>query len=98
MITALSVWWAWITFGLGLLMMEALVPAYIFLGFAIGAIVTGLIIVLNLPGTGWIINSIPVTLVFFSLVSGASWIALRLSFGPRRGRVKSFDRDINDDP
>ena len=96
MITALSVWWAWITFGLGLLIMEALVPAYIFLGFAIGAIITGLIMWINLPGTNWINTSVPVTLVFFSLVSGASWIALRLSFGPRRGRVKFFDRDIND--
>ena len=39
-----SVWWVWIVAGFLIGGLEILVPGYIFLGFAIGAVVTGIMI------------------------------------------------------
>ena len=36
-----NVWWVWIVAGFSLGVLEILAPGYIFLGFAIGALVTG---------------------------------------------------------
>ena len=35
-------WWAWIVLGFALGVLEILVPGFIFLGFAIGAVLTGI--------------------------------------------------------
>jgi uncharacterized membrane protein YgcG len=39
-----SIWWVWIVAGFLLGMLEIIVPGYIFLGFAIGAVVTGILV------------------------------------------------------
>jgi len=76
-------------FVLGIL--EVAVPGFIFLGFAIGAVVTGGLIWAGVLGA-----NLPFLLLVFALASLAGWVALRQLFGVRKGQVKIWDRDIND--
>ena len=85
-----SAWWAWMAFGFALGILEVLVPGFVFLGFAIGAVVTGIILLAGL------ITSLPLLLFVFALVSLASWLVLRKVVGVRQGQVKMWHSDIND--
>lgn len=86
-----SVWWVWVVAGFVIGALEVVVPGYIFLGFAIGAVMTGLFL-----GFG-ILSGGPAFLVLtFALCSVVAWLALRRTMGVRRGQVKVWDRDIND--
>ena len=85
-------WWAWIVLGFALGVLEILSPGYIFLGFAIGAVVTGVLVGLGLPA------SLPLLALIFAVISVVAWLALRRSMGIREGQVKIWDRDINDKP
>jgi membrane protein implicated in regulation of membrane protease activity len=87
-----GVWWVWMTGALVLAFLEVMVPGYIFLGFAIGAAVTGLLLLVAGPFVG-----LPGLLVIFALLSLVAWIALRQVLGVRQGQVKFWDRDINED-
>ena len=84
-------WWVWIVAGFALGVLEVLVPGFIFLGFAIGAVVTGILVGFSLFG-----GSLPLMLLVFSLVSVGAWLVLRRVMGGRHGQVKLWDRDIND--
>ena len=84
-------WWAWVAAGLGLGLLELVIPGYVFLGVSMGAVATGLLVALGLDGT-----SAPVLLMVFAMLSLVSWIAVRRVAGVRRGQVKRWDRDIND--
>lgn len=86
-----SLWWVWLAAGVGLGILELLAPGYVFLGFAIGAGIVG-----GLLATGVSVG-LPILLVIFALLSLVSWLALRKVFGVRKGQVKVWDRDINDD-
>ena len=86
-----SLWWVWVAGGFALGILEVLMPGYIFLGFAIGSMLTGALIGLGVMG-----GNLPALLVVFALASLAAWAALRRPFGLRRGQVKIWDRDIND--
>jgi len=86
-----DIWWVWIAAALGLAILEVLAPGFIFLGFALGAAVVGI-----LMGVG-IGASLPWLLVVFAVVSLISWIVMRRAFGIRKGQVKVWDRDINED-
>ena len=86
-----SLWWVWVAGGFALGILEVLMPGYIFLGFAIGAALTGVLVWLGLMG-----SNLPALLVVFALASLAAWAVLRRAFGLRRGQVKIWDRDIND--
>lgn len=92
-----SAWWVWVLAGLGLAVLEIVVPAYIFLGFAIGAVATGLILWVGGPLAAMLAGSWPLTLLVFALLSGAAWLGLRQWLGVRRGQAKIWDRDINED-
>ena len=83
-------WWIWVVGGVALGVLELLVPAYIFLGFALGAVVTGGLVALGIPG------SLPLALMLFAGLSLLSWGALRAALGRRAGDVKVIDRDINE--
>ncbi len=85
-------WWIWMVAGLVLAIAEVLIPAWIFLGFAIGAFLMGVMIWLGI-GSGL---SLAWSLVIFAVLSLIAYIALRQVFGIRRGQVKVWDRDIND--
>ncbi len=85
-----SVWWIWVVAGLLLGIVEILVPGFVFLGFAVGAVAIGLLIWIGLEA------GLPLLLVLFALMSLAVWLALRRMFGLPSGSVKIWDRDIND--
>lgn len=84
--------WVWVVAGIALAVLEVLAPGYIFLGFAAGAMVTGILVWLGVLGSGW-----PILAFVFAVVSLVSWWALRRIFGLPNGQVKIWDRDINDD-
>lgn len=86
-----SLWWVWVAGGFALGILEVLMPGYIFVGFAIGAALTGALVWLGVMG-----SNLPALLVVFALASLAAWAVLRRAFGLRRGQVKIWDRDIND--
>lgn len=86
-----AVWWVWVVAGFTLGIVEVLVPGFIFLGFALGAVATG-----ALMGVGLLGSSLPVAALVFALASLAAWIGLRAAFGRREGQVRLWDRDIND--
>lgn len=85
-----GLWWVWLAGAVVLGILEVVVPGFVFLGFAAGAAVTGVLLVLGLS------VSLPTLLLIFALVSLASWLVMRKLFSLRRGQVKIWDRDIND--
>lgn len=90
--TLAGTWWAWVILGFALGVLEVLVPGFIFLGFAIGAVVTGILVGIGIPAG-------PAALILiFAVVSVVSWLVLRRLVGVRDGQVKVWDRDINDNP
>ena len=86
-----NVWWVWIVAGFSLGVLEILAPGYIFLGFAIGALVTGVLLGLGVLG-----GSLPLLLVVFALLSLAAWFVLRRVEGVAPGQEKNWHKDIND--
>lgn len=87
--------WIWLTAALILATLEVFVPSYVFLGFAIGAALTG--VSLWVTGSeGALAGSLPMLLVTFAVLSLISWLVLRRLLGVREGQVKIIDRDIND--
>lgn len=85
-----SLWWAWIVLGIALGILEIFAPGYIFLGFTIGAVVTGVF-----TATGFF-TTLPVLLLIFAVASVIAWLVLRRVMGVREGQVKVWDRDINE--
>lgn len=84
-------WWVWMIAGAVLAMLEVAIPGFILLGFAIGAAVTGILLWLGILG-----GSLAVLLFVFALAALAGWAALRRVLGVRRGQIKLWDRDINE--
>lgn len=84
-------WWVWMSAALLLATAEVIIPGWIFLGFAIGALVMGALLLLGVAGL-----SLPITLVVFAVLSLFAYIGLRWVFGLKSGQVTLFDRDIND--
>ena len=88
-----TAWVFWMIAAVGLAILEVFAPSFIFLGFAIGAALVGLVLLI---GGSAISLSLPMTFLVFAVVSLISWIALRQLLGVRRGQVKVWDEDIND--
>lgn len=88
-----TLWWVWIVAALVLSIIEVFVPAFVFLGMAVGAVVVGIGLAFGL--LGWI-ATLPVLLIIFAAASVIAAIALRSVIGVRKGQVKVWDRDIND--
>lgn len=86
-----SIWWVWIVAGFVLGMLEIVMPGYIFLGFAIGAVITGVLV-----GLGVASASPALLVLIFAVCSLVAWLVLRRTMGVREGQVKVWDRDIND--
>ena len=84
-------WWVWMSAALLLATAEVIIPGWIFLGFAMGALVMGALLLIGVAGL-----SLPITLVIFVVLSLLSYIGLRWVFGLKTGQVTLFDRDIND--
>lgn len=92
-----AVWWVWVGGGLAVAILEVILPGYIFVGFAIGAVLTGAAMGLGLPGSAWMAAGPANALTIFAVLSVLAWLGLRLGLGVRRGQIKRFDRDINED-
>lgn len=84
-------WWVWIVGGIALGVLEIVAPAFILLGFSIGALATGILIAMGFLG-----QSLPVLILVFAVISLLAWLALRKIFGLRQGQVKIWENDIND--
>jgi len=91
-----GLWWVWLAAALVLGILEMAVPAFVFLGFALGAGVTGLTLLIGGGQAVWLAASMPRLLVYFAVLSLVAWLVLRKVVGVRRGQVKVWDRDIND--
>lgn len=87
----MQVWWAWVVAGFALGVLEVIVPGFIFLGFAIGAVITGALI-----GVGILVGGPPLLLMVFAALSVVAWLGLRRVMGVREGQVKIWHKDIND--
>ena len=87
----MQVWWAWVVAGFALGVLEVIVPGFIFLGFAIGAVITGALI-----GVGILVGGPPLLLMVFAALSVVAWLGLRRMMGVREGQVKIWHKDIND--
>ena len=87
----LSIWWVWMAAALVLAILEVLAPGFIFLGFAIGAAVVGLMVL----GPASLLSA-PMLLLMFAALSLVVWLLLKRFFSMPSGQVKNFDHDIND--
>ena len=89
-----TVWWIWIVAALILAIIEVFVPAFVFLGLAVGALVVGVSLGFGLLGVVGI--SVPMLLLLFAVASVVAALGLRAVLGVRRGQVKRWDTDINE--
>jgi len=85
-----AVWWVWVVFGVALGVLEVLVPGFIFLGFAVGAVLVGLLLLAGVLG-----GSVPVLALCFAVLSLVAFVVLRRMVGVTKGQVKVWDKDIN---
>lgn len=86
-----SIWWVWLSGALALGILEVLLPGFVFLGFAIGAVAVALMLLVTGPAF-----SLPVLLLVFAALSLVAWLVMRKMFALPKGQVKRFDGDIND--
>lgn len=87
-----ATWWAWAILALALACLEITVPAFVFLGMAIGAGCVALVMALG--GAGVI--GTPLSVLMFAVISLIATLVLRKIFSLPKGQVKTFDGDIND--
>ena len=86
-----QLWWVWVVFGVALGVLEVLVPGFIFLGFAIGAVLVGALV-----GFGMLGGSVAWLVFVFAVLSLLAWLGLRRVVGVKEGQVKLWDKDVND--
>ena len=89
MIGFLSVWWVWMALAILLGVIELLAPTFIFLGFAVGAAATGLLLLTPID------LSLPLLLVVFAALSLAAWLILRRLFKPADDQTRIIHEDVN---
>ena len=87
-----ATWWAWAILALALACLEITVPAFVFLGMALGAGCVALVMALG--GAGVI--GAPLSVLMFAVISLIATLVLRKIFSLPKGQVKTFDGDIND--
>jgi len=84
-------WWVWMSGAVVLATLEVLIPGYIFLGFAIGAAVMSVLIMIGISASG-----LAVTLFVFAVLSLISYLLMRKFFALKTGQVKIWETDVND--
>ena len=77
-------------FGIVLMLLELMMPSYLFFGFGFGAIVTGITLALGMT------MSAQYLMLLFSIASLISWVLLRQVFKLPKENVQTFDQGIND--
>jgi membrane protein implicated in regulation of membrane protease activity len=86
-----TTWWAWVAAGFALGVLEVILPGYVFLGFAVGAVLTG-----GLVGLGVLGGNMAFAVMVFAVLSLGAWFLLRRLLGGGNRAVKLWHRDIND--
>ena len=71
-----AIWWVWMAAGIALGALEVVVPGFIFLGFALGAVLTGVILLI---GQFVFIFSLPMLLLIFAVASLSSGEGLTMA-------------------
>lgn len=84
-------WWVWMAAGVVMAILEVVVSGYVLLGFALGAVLTGVLIWAGVLG-----SNVSATLLLFALASLAAWLALRALFRLPKDNVKVIRHDINE--
>ncbi|KNG95148.1 NfeD family protein [Pseudaestuariivita atlantica] len=92
----MTTWWAWAAAALVLGVIEMLAPGFVFLGFAIGAGVVALLLLVGGPFAVWMTGNLALLFVVFAALSLLAWIALRAVFGRPGQAPKRFEHDINE--
>jgi len=87
----LAIWWVWLATALVLALVEVMLPGFIFLGFALGALVMAVLVAVLPTALG-----APVAVAVFAGLSLIAWIALRLIFRNQRSGARIIRHDIND--
>ena len=82
----------WITAGAALLILEVLMPAFLALGFGIGAWVVAVVLLIAPAG----MLSVSALMLVWAVASAASWIILRLVFKNRFSGSDGSEGDINE--
>ena len=85
-----QLWWVWVVFGVALGVLEVLVPGFIFLGFAIGAVLVGVLVGIGLLG-----GSVAWLVLVFAVLSLVAFLVLRRVVGVTKVQTKVWDKDIN---
>ena len=91
-----DIWWLWVAAGIGLAILEVAVTGFIFLGFALGAVIVGLLLLIGGDMAAWLAGSPAVLALLFAVLSVAAWIVLRRAMGIRHGQTRIVEKDIND--
>lgn len=86
----LHIWWVWLCAALLLALIELMVPASVFLGFALGALAMAAVVALG------IITNTSALLAVFAALSLVAWIALKLLFKSQSSGARIVTRDINE--
>ena len=86
----LHIWWVWLCAALTLALIELMVPASVFLGFALGALAMAAVVAFG------IITNTSALLAVFAGLSLIAWIALKLLFKSQSSGARIVTRDINE--
>ncbi|MYM55755.1 NfeD family protein [Thalassovita mangrovi] len=89
MAAILEIWWVWLAAALVLAVAEIFAPGFIFLGFAVGAALTALVVAVSSL-------TYPVLCAIFAILSLVAWLVMRRLFKLPNEKRKVFDTDIND--
>ncbi|QDC11416.1 hypothetical protein FHY55_20240 [Oceanicola sp. D3] len=87
-----TTWWAWLALAVVLAILELFAPGFIFVGFAIGAALVGILLAMGLTFGG----SLPWVLLVFAVISVVAWVICYKTFGAKGRQVQTFDEDINE--
>jgi inner membrane protein len=85
----ISIWWVWVVVAVGLGVLEVLLPSFIFLGFAIAAVIMAVIVGIS-GGMGPAL-----AILIFAVLALVAWLLLRAKFGTSEKDVKVWRDDIN---
>lgn len=83
--------WLWLIVALVLAVLELFAPAWIFFGIALSVATMGLILLAGLWSGG-----LPMALIVTAVLSGVIWFILHRAVGVRKGQVRIWHRDINE--
>ena len=85
----ISIWWVWVVVAVGLGVLEVLLPSFIFLGFAIAAVIMAVIV--GISGE----MGAALAIMIFAVLALVAWLLLRAKLGTSEKDVKVWRDDIN---